>query len=120
MLTIAPLLAMLLGCQEGPLFTNIQAVEVQVVSANGLKRTELEQTGLNRVAGCLYNTSEVKQNATEKRQLLQTTYLMIVRDNTGTRNFEMITDYHMKGNKGRYYENACVHELVKEYVLKKM
>ena len=112
----APLLSILLGCSEGPLFDNIQGIEVQVVSPNGLKRTHLELQGLDAGAACLdTQTTEVDQAATESRQLLQTTYLILIRDNRGIRNFEMITDFHMKGNKERYYENRCIYDLLKKY-----
>lgn len=111
----APLLSLLLACGEGPLFTDIQGIEVQVVSPNGLKRTHLDQTGLKVGIDCLNTTSQVTQADTEKRQLLQTAYLILVRDANGVRNFEMITDQHLKGNKERYYQNLCIHEILKKY-----
>ena len=113
----APMLSILLGCTEGPLFENIQGIEVQVVSPNGLKRQNLEMQGLSEGINCLATqTRQVNQQATESRQLLQTTYLILVRDNRGIRNFEMITDQHMKGNKERYYQNPCIYPIVKKYV----
>ena len=112
-----PLLMTLLGCETAPLFDNIQGIEVQVVSPNGLKRTSLDNTALVQGTDCLANqTGQVDRAATEKRQLLQTTYLLLIRDNSGIRNFEMITDQHMKGNKERYYRNACIHGILKKYV----
>ncbi len=108
----APVLSILLGC-SGPLFDNIQGIEVQVVSPNGLRRSNLAGPELAAAIDCLTTqTTDVGVEATEKRQLLQTTYLLLIRDNAGIRNFEMLTDYHLKGNKERYYENKCVHEIV--------
>lgn len=113
----APMLSILLGCSTGPLFENIQGIEVQVVSPNGLKRTNLEQGALQEGIRCLdSSTVQVDQKATETRQLLQTTYLILVHDAKGTRNFEMITDQHMKGNKERYYQNPCIYGVVKKHV----
>lgn len=113
----APLLSILLGCSEGPLFDNIQGIEVQVVSPNGLKRTHLQDPELSSAASCLATTTnQVDVSETEKRQLLQTTYLLLIRDNQGIRNFEMLTDQHLKGNKDRYYENRCIHPIVNKLV----
>lgn len=112
---IAPMLSLLIGCSEGPLFENITGIEIQAVSPNGLKRTHLEQTGLRQGIDCLYTTSPTDQATTQKRQLLQTAYLILVRDAAGVRNFEMITDMHMKGNKDRYYENRCILQVIEQY-----
>ncbi len=117
MLSFAPVLALLVACSDGPLFSNIQGIDVQVVSPNGLKKHTLEGAALAEGAGCLQgNTKEVDEATTQKRQLLQNTYLLLVRDDSGVRNFEMITDYHMKGNKERYYENRCIYQVLKKHL----
>ena len=109
------LLTLLVGCGEAPLFNGIDGVVVQHVSANGLNKTDLQQTGLKLASECLHTGVEVSMEATEKRQLLQTTYLLIIKDSNGQRNFEMLTDQHIKGNKGKYYEVACLLPLVEQY-----
>ncbi len=112
----APVLSILLGC-SGPLFDNIQGIEVQVVSPDGLRRSNLSGPELQAAVSCLTSeTADVEVEATEKRQLLQTTYLLLIRDNAGIRNFEMLTDYHLKGNKDRYYENKCINDMVQKHL----
>ena len=100
---------------EGPLFQGINGVTVQQVSPDGLKRRDLEQTGLVEATNCLYKSQEVNREATLERQLLQTTYLLIIKDRTGDHNFELFTDQHMTGNKGRYYQNKCILDIVRKY-----
>jgi hypothetical protein len=109
------LVTALSGCVQQPLFSAIDAVTVQHVSANGLHKTELQQTGLKLTGRCLQTAVEVNLEATQSRQLLQTTYLLIIKDDIGQRNFEMLTDHHIKGNKGKYYETACLLPLIEEY-----
>ena len=120
MSSFVPLLALLVACgglSSGPLFSNIQGIDVQVVSPNGLKKHTLDGAALNEGAACLQSaTRQVDESTTQKRQLLQNTYLLLVRDDSGVRNFEMITDYHMKGNKERYYENRCIYPLLKKHL----
>ena len=116
MFVFTPLLLALTGClSDPPLFAGISGVTVQHVSSNGLKRAPLEQTGLKKGIDCLYDTVEVSQEQTEERQLLQETYLIQVKDKFGDRNFELFTDRHMKGNKGKYYESRCIYDIVKMY-----
>lgn len=110
---LVPFLTLIIGCgPSGPLFTNIQDVEVQLHGDKGLQRRHLTGPALDQAAACLDTTVEVDQKATESRQLLQKTYLLLIKDNSGVRNFEMITDYHLKGNGEKYYENLCIHGIV--------
>ncbi|NCG17615.1 MAG: hypothetical protein GWP91_01185 [Rhodobacterales bacterium] len=92
---------------------------IQAVSVNGLKRTTLQQTGLREAVDCLYATTDVDASASASRQLLDVTYLIQVEDNYGDRNFELYTDRHMKGNKGHYYENFCIFEIISVYAPRK-
>ena len=119
MIPAISLLALLFGCGTAPTFKGISGVTVQAVSVNGLKRTTLEQTGLKKAIECLYTTSKVDAQASESRQLLDVTFLVQVKDNYGDRNFELYTDRHMKGNKGNYYENQCIHQIIEEYAPRK-
>lgn len=115
MFGFAVLIGLLTGCTQEPLFNGIKAVTVQKISASGLQKAELTQTGLQKARQCLNQTTEVPQTATESRMLMQNTYMLIIIDNTGARNFEMLTDQHLKGNKQRYYENTCIAEIVQQY-----
>ena len=119
MTPVISLFALFFGCQAAPTFRDISSVTVQAVSVNGLKRTTLEQTGLREATDCLYGTMKVDVGASASRQLLDVTYLIQVEDNYGNRNFELYTDRHMKGNKGYYYENLCIHEIISHYAPRK-
>ena len=89
MFGFAMMISLLTGCTEAPLFNGVQAVTVQKISAQGLQKANLTQTGLKLASECLDKTTEVDQSATEKRQLLQNTYMVIVTDASGARNYEM-------------------------------
>lgn len=119
MTPVISLFALFLGCQAAPTFQGISGVTIQAVSVNGLKRTTLEQTGLREAINCLYATTDVEAGASASRLLLDVTYLIQVEDNYGNRNFELYTDRHMKGNKGHYYENLCIHEIISHYAPRK-
>ena len=110
-----PLLSGLLGLggclPTGPTFNNITGITVQKVTADGLVNDELTDTKLQQTAQCLYQTQEVAEAGTED-MLLQETYLIQVKDNAGIRSFELYTRSNLKGNKGRYYTNRCIHKLV--------
>ena len=117
MLPLASLLLILTGCTGGPLFTNIQGVSVQRISRDGLKHTELDQTGLRDTSDCLYRTASVgsDDSGMAQRPLLQEPMFIMVRDNSGVRNFELFTDRHLKGNKGKYYVNPCLYDLIQKH-----
>ena len=48
----------------------------------------------------------------EGKELLQSTYLIQVKDSAGERSFELYTASNLKGNKGKYYSNDCIYALV--------
>ena len=111
----ALLIGLLSGCSQGPVFTNVQGVTIQMFTHQGLQKAELQQTGLRMASECLARTGEVSQEATEKRALMQTVYMIIVTDENGTRAFDLLTDRHLKGNKNTYYENTCIIDVVNQY-----
>jgi len=104
----------LIGCvPEGPPFTNVQAITIQQISPNGLTKRDVESPKLLReMSSCLYTTQKVNEEHSQKRNLLQTTYLVDIKDNSGIRSFELFTDQHLKGNKGNYYFNKCFYTLI--------
>ncbi len=108
------LVAALMGCAPpGPTFVNVEAVVVQQISANGLTKREISSKKMLRdVANCLYTTTQVTEEDSRSRNLLQTTYLIDIKDVHGIRSFELFTDQHLKGNKGNYYFNSCLHALI--------
>jgi predicted ATPase len=118
MRTLFPLLAvpaMLLGataCTSKATFQGISSVKVRHIGEGGLKDKVFKEAAMEELIACLYTTTEVTEEET-KRELLQTTYLIEISDNLGDRSFELYTDENIKGNKGKYYVNTCIHELIK-------
>jgi hypothetical protein len=108
------LAAALLGCApSGPTFVNVESVVVQQIRRDGLTKRDISsKKKLRDVANCLYTTTEVTEEDSRKRNLLQTTFLIDIKDVHGIRSFELFTDQHLKGNKGNYYFNKCLHTLI--------
>lgn len=107
-------LGALTACQSGPVFRGITKVKVQHIgSTQGLTTTPLDSVREKDLIKCLYQTREVTEDQT-LRDLLQTTYLLVISDAQGDRNFELYTAQNLKGNKGKYYVNSCVHPLIRD------
>lgn len=110
-LTLGLLLA-LTACSAGPTFVNIESVKIQRVGSGGLHSVELGLTETRDAVACLYETREVNAEAAQADMLLQDVYLIEVKDNAGVRSFELYTGRHLKGNKGKYYQNGCIHQII--------
>lgn len=95
-----------------PVFRGVQSVEFQASGADGLTRRHLANDELERAARCLETTVEVEPEAAERAPLARKTHLVLVGDDHGMRNFELLTDEHLKGNGERYYENRCIQGFV--------
>jgi len=110
------LVAALVGCApDGPTFVNVEAITVQQISRNGLEKEPISsQAQLQEMARCLYTSQEVTEEHSQTRNLLQTTYLLDIKDTHGIRSFELFTDQHLKGNKGNYYANRCLYKLISQ------
>lgn len=118
MRVLIPLFAasgLLLGataCSNAAPFNGISSVTVRHIGEGGLKNKEFTAAEMQQLVGCLYTTVEIEEAMT-KQELLQTTYLIEISDGLGDRSFELYTDENMKGNKGKYYVNRCMHDLIK-------
>ena len=66
---------------------------------------------------CLLKTRLISSEDSDmgERPLLQEPMFIMVRDNSGVRNFELFTDRHLKGNKGQYYVNTCLYNLIQKH-----
>ena len=102
----------LFGCDSGAPFNSINSVSVRHIGPAGLVDKKLTEEQVAAVTDCLYTSKEVPEAET-RRDLLSTTYLIQVADSAGDRSFELYTKDNIKGNKGKYYYNACIFELVK-------
>lgn len=105
-----PLLLAACG-QSGPVFSGISAVKVRHMSTGGLSSTDLTGADLKAAVQCLGGTTEIAANDADEL-LLTTTYLLVIRDRMGDRNFELYTENNLKGNKNKYYANPCIHKIV--------
>ncbi len=106
------LVAFLAGCTGGgPAFKDVTKVSVRHIASRGLTERDFSARELDSVSKCLYQTETI--DASEAQQeLLPTTYLVEVTDKGGMRSFELYTKTNLKGNKGQYYRNNCIHGLI--------
>jgi hypothetical protein len=108
-------LVLLGGCQVGdepPLFDGITKVEVVKVGSGGLTRKEVGPDLLGKVNGCLQRSTKEITSDKASEDLLASTYLIEINDAHGARSFELYTPTNLKGNRGKYYENKCIFDLV--------
>ncbi|MFT4624833.1 MAG: hypothetical protein ACI8PZ_003496 [Myxococcota bacterium] len=104
---------------EGPVFRNVTKTNVKHVGSRGLtERTFTAREGTT-VAECLYTTKGIAADQASD-ELLPTTYLVEVHDNQGVRSFELYTATNLKGNKGKYFVNNCLHDLILATVPRQM
>ncbi len=97
----------------GPTFVNVEEITIQQISPDGLKKSKIEgKKQLREAANCLYTTVKVNEAHSQTRNLLQTTFLIDIKDARGIRSFELFTDQHLKGNKGNYYHNNCIYRII--------
>ncbi|MBA2320906.1 MAG: hypothetical protein H0V89_07115 [Deltaproteobacteria bacterium] len=100
------------GSTEPPLFEGITQVVILPVGSGGLKRTEVVGGDLSKVTSCLMRgTNEISAEKASE-ELLAVVYLVEINDKRGARAFELYTDKNLKGNRGKYYENKCIYELI--------
>lgn len=116
--TVVPAIAILLltACaSSGPLFVNVETITIQQISPDGLTKRDINHgKALKETSDCLYSSVQVTEEHSRGRRLLQTTFLIDVKDAYGIRSFELFTDQHLKGNKGNYYHNACLYKLIQQ------
>ena len=106
--------ALLTACQPtGPVFKNVTTTTVKHVGSRGLTERTFTDRELNAVADCLYTTKQVDEEP-QVTDLLPTTYLVEVHDLNGVRSFELYTARNLKGNKGKYFINGCLYDLIQE------
>ncbi len=98
--------------KEGP-FNKIRSVKVRHIGSNGLQDKVFTDEEMRQLVQCLYTSREVEEAQT-LRELLQTTYLIEVSDALGDRSFELYTAENLKGNKGKYYVNTCIHKIIEK------
>jgi len=116
-LATAGIVVLLTACATaGPTFMNVEEITVQQISPDGLKKFQItKKKDLKEAAGCLYTTATVTEEHSQSRNLLQTTFLIDVKDTSGIRSFELFTDQHLKGNKGNYYHNTCIYKIIQNH-----
>lgn len=99
------------GCGNDEVFNGINSVKVQQIGPNGLEQKFFEGPEEVKLKNCLNTSSEIDED--EGKELLQSTYLIQVKDSSGERSFELYTASNLKGNKGKYYKNDCIYALVR-------
>lgn len=105
----------LTGCMSGPVFNGITKVQVRHIgSSEGLTETEFDAKTQKKLIECLANGTREVTEVETARELLQTTYLLVITDRAGDRNFELYTARNLKGNKGKYYANTCIFPIIRD------
>lgn len=111
-LLLAGAMLPLAACQpSGPAFRDVTKTTVRHIGSRGLTERTFSNRELVTVADCLYTTKKIEADQAET-ELLPTTYLIEVHDRQGVRSFELYTRSNLKGNKGQYYVNNCLHTLI--------
>jgi hypothetical protein len=64
------------------------------------------------VTNCLNTTVSASATDAPEEELLGSIFILEVKDRLGDRMFELYSARHMKGNKGKYYRNDCIYELL--------
>lgn len=111
-LVLSGALVALTACAPSGPFDGIRSVQVRHIGSGGLQDKKFPPNEMQKLVNCLYQTVEVAEEQTD-RELLQTTFLVVVSDKLGDRSFELYTERNLKGNKGKYYTNTCIHSLIK-------
>ncbi|MEM6927547.1 MAG: hypothetical protein AAF602_11500 [Myxococcota bacterium] len=108
-------LSCLVGCEEPPIYSNIRSVTVhQQTGASGTQKTELTGEKLERAVQCLARTVETTEEESKKADFIQDIVVIQVVDRIGDRMFELFTKEHLKGNKGKYYQNRCIYGIIRK------
>lgn len=113
MLALSAFFTLLLGCGEAPTYQGISSVTIHKQTSQGTSRKTLDGKDFDQVAQCLYATEVVPQPE-NLDDLLGSIIILEVNDRMGDRMFELYSQRHMKGNKGKYYHNTCIYGLVAE------
>ncbi len=95
----------------GGVFEDIEVVLVRSIAERGLIEVPLGPDESKQIEACLYQTREIPEEEAA-REYLASTYLLEVRDRSGTHSFELYTPENLKGNKGRHYANGCLLQLL--------
>ena len=119
LLSLVPAFGLMLGCSANEAFSGIQSVKIRHNGSRGLETATMTSRQHDQLVQCLYQTMPLEDDSTAELELLPSTYLVQVKDNKGDRLFELYTKSNLKGNRGKYYQNLCLHPLVKSLQKKK-
>ena len=108
------ILSVMVGCTKPPVYDTITEVIVHHQTAQGTAKETLSGDDLTQARDCLGGTKEINYDPdSDGGEPLQAIYLLQVKDRNGDRMFEFLTDSVLKGNKGKYYRNACILTLIR-------
>jgi hypothetical protein len=95
-------------------FLGISEITLNTQTATGIHKVVLEGDRLKEAAACLESqTVEIDPEA-QSQDVLQEILLMGVKDRLGDRMFELTTGQNFSGNKGKFYQNACIYRTIKK------
>lgn len=114
MFALTTALSMMLGCSVAPVYQDISAVTIHTQTSAGTARRELSGKKLEAAARCLYSTTVTERTDESEEDLLGSIFILEVKDRLGDRMFELYATEYMKGNKGKFYRNDCIYEILQQ------
>ena len=103
-----------LGCvvQSGPSLEQARGLTIRQVTEHGLKSLDITRQQRDTMTRCMRTTQEVGSGPSVPDPLYEP-YLIEVQVPSGGMTFEMYTPTHLKGNKGKHYQNGCMYDLLR-------
>lgn len=102
----------LMGCPEIPVFGSVDDVTLRYGSSRGLQDRAISRRDKDRVKACLPNTKEAEPPAPDSVTPVERPYLLLVTDRGQVKSFEQHSERYLRGNKGRYFHNTCLHPIL--------
>ncbi len=102
----------LAGCPELPVFSSIEDVTLRQGSSRGLSDRAVSRREKDRIKDCLAKTTPAEAPAGQDVVPLDKPYLLLVTDRGQVKSFEQYTAVYLRGNKGRYFKNTCLHAIL--------
>ena len=100
----------LMGCPEIPVFRSIDDVTLRYGSSQGLKDRPVSRRDKDRIKACLLDTKEAP--TPDEVTPIDRPYLLLVTDQGQVKSLEQQSERYLRGNKGRYFHNTCLHPIL--------
>jgi hypothetical protein len=104
------------ACATKPVFSGVHAVEVSLVSAQGVSGPvqHVAATDLPAWSACLERTHPIGADAAIKAALTEGEYHMVVLDSTGSRKFTLHNSANLTDSGPAFYQTDCLYPLAQK------